>query len=470
MRYLLSLASFALIASTAASQSPHQGQYSHEQNTYRTGTPYQTVSIGSVTSCAALCGQDQTCKAWSFQRQTSIGPASCELKANIGRAEANPLMVSGINPRIASEGQASIQRRIPSVDTLLGGPTSRPVSAAPTGTIQAPRAPFTIIRNNTANSRPAAPARPPVPIAPIAPIRQAPPPPPIRQVAPPPSVRPAPIAPVRPAAPIRQVPPPPQIRQIAPPPPPPAVPAPIVSRNPVAIAPPPSAASARQVITPAPKPPRLDQLAPPSSTSSISILQAGEFNAPTVPAPARPQPRINVPVTQGNIPEGAILRDAPPPQISFTPLASAPLSPGQETLARGIQSAPPTGTAGQAVQAPAPATTQELATFPRRTPTATRPAPKPINTAPAGSVPPPLVTPETPYNQLRDNAFPAYSVNKSTALTPEELAIEQAAEEAREKAKVIETLNLDGTDLASDVGAPVSQDRTQRRRPTDGGS
>jgi|GEM_PF-4438658 len=440
MRYLLSLASFALIASTAAAQSQSQGQYSHEQNTYRTGTPYQTVSIGSVTSCAALCGQDQTCKAWSFQRRTALGPASCELKANIGRAEANPLMVSGINPRIASEGQASVQRRIPSVDTLLGGPTTRPVPTASTGTIPAPRAPFTIIRNNTANSRPVAPTRPPAPIAPIAPIASD-----------------------------RQLPPPPQIRQVVPPPPP-AAPAPIVNRAPVAIAPPPSAGAVRQAITPAPQPPRLEQLAPSSSSNPISILQAGEFNTPTASTPPPAQPRINVPVTQGNIPEGAILRDAPPPQISFTPLATAPLNQSQETLANQIQSAPPTGTAGQTVQAPAPAITQELGTFPRRTPTATRPAPKPINTAPAGSIPPPPVTPETPYNQLRDNAFPAYSVNKSTALTPEELAAEQAAEEAREKAKVIEKLDLEGNDLASDVGAPVSQGRTQRRRPTGGGS
>ena len=460
MRHLLSFASFALIASTAAAQS--QGQYSHEPNTYRTGTSYQTVSIGSVTSCAALCGQDQTCKAWSFQRRTALGPASCELKANIGRAEANPLMVSGINPRIASQGQANPTRRIPSADTLLGGPTARAVTAAPSGTIQAPSAPFSVTRNNTTNSRPVAPTRPPAPIAPTAPTRQAPPPPPIRLIAPPPPpAAPAPIVrrnPVTSAgsaiAPTRTL------------PPPPGVPAPVVSRAPIAIAPPPAAAPIRQAITPAPKPPRLEQLAPPSSNNSISILQAGEFSTPTTRTP----PRINVPVEQGNIPDGAILRDAPPPQISFTPLTTAPLDQTQETLTRQIQSAPPVSAAGQTVQAPAPTVTQELATFPRRTPTATRPAPKPINTAPAGSVPPPPVTPATPYNQLRDNAFPAYSVNNSTALTPEELAAEQAAQEAREKAKVIETLNLDGNDLASDVGAPVSQDRTQRRRPTGGGS
>lgn len=440
MRTFLTLAGFALIAS-AANTASAQDQYSHEPNTYRFGTPYQIVGASSHTSCAALCGQDQVCKSWSFQRATSLGPSQCELKSSIGRAEANPLMISGINPRIASEGQA-LQRRIPSINTLLGAPTAQ----APINTV---------VRNRTASSLPATPRpftpRLQAPPAPRGLIRATPVPTPpqnVRTFTPPPAPQIQQALPARPiAAPATR----PALR-----------PAPVAAPTPA----------------PVPVPQRAFVPVPLPAPVSVPVTVASPPSAPqSAPQSAPPSARINVPVAQADIPTGAILRDAPPPQVSFTPLSNTP-APSQTR-----QALPPPP--AQASRAATPAGTtisvgnpqsSETGTYPRRTQTQ-RAAPKPINTVPAGTVAPPAVTPETPYNRFRAQERPAFSVNNSGALTPDELAAEQAALEAAEKAAqqkapvILDKVNVGSSDLASERGAPVGPLRNpQQTTRTGGGS
>lgn len=352
MRMLLSLASFALIAGTAAAQ-----QYSHEPNTYRYGATYKIANANSPSSCANLCASDRVCRSWSFQRATQgLGSASCELKAVVGKAVKNPLMTSGINPRLASVGQA---RGIsPSTSgTLLGAPATR--------------APVNVIRNNTVTAAPR-PLRPaPAPI-----IRQAP-------------------APVRSApAPVRRV-----------------VPAPAQ----------PQLRSGEFISPVAPPPASVQRTLPPPPQIAAPVR-----SVPSLPPAAPSNQRVNVPVTQGELPEGAILREAPPPQVSFDPVDSLPA------------------------------------------PTPTRPVPtRPVPPPPATAIPQPSAAPTTPYNNLAGRKFPEFSVNNDNALTPEEL--EETQEVLEEQASdIVEDLDLDdkGSDIASDIGQPVPP----QRRPGGGGS
>lgn len=422
MRTLLSLASLALIASAASAQS----EYSNEPNTYRYGATYNTVGAASAASCAAICAQDRVCKAWSFQKSTrALGPAKCELQGTIGPAVNNPLMISGINPLIASQGQATVQRRIPAVNTLRGAPVN-------------------VVRNSTASSLPAAPraliARPNPTPQPLPQARQRftpPPPAPIQSAAP----RQQPAAPLQPSR--------------------------IATPGPAFVAPATPTLPTRNVSAPPPRPPApIIQAAPPPPPPAAPIIQS----APTPTAPAR----INVPVTQGTLPPNAIIRDTAPPQVSFTPLGRAPVNNNVQPAVPAPPPVPrPTSAGTQVTSAPVTATTRpttETATYPRRTQQSQRAAPKPITTAPAGSIPPPAVTEATPYNRLINQERPSFSVNKSTALTPEELALEQAAAEAAEKAAaskapvIIDKINLDGGDLASEVGAPLGPNRLQDQR------
>lgn len=336
MRMLLPLAVLAFIAGTSSAQDT----YSNQENTYRYGGTYSTVTIGTATSCSALCGQDQTCQAWSFRRETgALGSAVCELKSTIGSAVKNPLMTSGINPRLASIGQAA-PRRIPSVDTLLGGPVSAPAAIPATN----------VIGNNTAS------------VALSAPRAFVPTPAPVQQFTPPPPAR------------------------------------------------------------------------------------------PFIPAPAVPSPRqrINVPVTQGALPPGAVLRETAPPQISFAPVDALPPPPVQPA-----QAAPET----RILQ-------PQSITIPKKT-NSQPPAPVQLDTVPAGTVPRAPTTPQTPYNDLRNQKYPSYSINNDTALTPEEFA---AQEEARLR-NTIERVEIDGVDLAEDIGEPLVQNPAEtRRRSGDTGS
>ena len=99
----------------------------------------------------------------------------------------------------------------------------------------------------------------------------------------------------------------------------------------------------------------------------------------------------------------------------------------------------------------APKTPTETVTLPRATKVEKQPVT--LNTVPAGSVPAPQATANQPYNNLRNRSFPDFSVNKQRALTPEELAAQQA------ESKTIEKVDLDGIDLANDIGQPVDPNR-----------
>ncbi len=370
MRIFISLATLALITSGVSAQQP----YSNEPNTYRYGGTYKTVNASTADSCASLCGQEQTCLAWSYQRQTrGFGGSHCELKSTIGRAVNNPLMISGISPQLSSQGQAS-RRSLRSAGTLLGGPNAR--------------APETFIRNSTASTR----ITTPPPLAPAPSIQRRTP----AQVQTFVSPEPAPT--------IRATPRPAPIGSIAPPP------------------------------TPV-RPIQPD-------------LRSEEFVGPVTPPPVRQAPpssreRIQVPVTQGDLPPGSILRDAPPPQISFSPPEATPLP------ARPSPTATPT---------------PETITLPRSS-KPVRPAPKQLQTVPAETIPSPAATPATPYNNLRNRKVPDFSVNNDTITTPEDL--EAADKAARE---IIEKVDIDSVDLAEDVGQPIGRNLAEeRRRATTGG-
>lgn len=322
MRALFTLAALALALSGADAQT-----YSHEPNTYRHGGTYAVVGANSAESCARQCDRDQICLAWSFQRATrDLGNARCELKQTTGRAQTNPLMISGISPRLSAQGQATQIRR-PS--GLLGAPT-RPAN--------------NIIRQNVA---------------------------------------PAPL----------------------------------------------STPAGRTVITPRPAPaPRPAPTPAPAPTFTPAPIQAAPVQTPPQPVapptpPATTQDRINVPVTQEPLPPGAILRETPPPTISFAPLTDQPPVPAtdQQTLVNQIRQAPP----------------------------ATRPV-TPLRT-------------QRPNRKPETQTYPIYSVNRDVAQTPDELAEEQTYSET-----IIENLELDGEDLAADIGQPVIRDRNGRPRPGGG--
>ena len=379
MRTFISIATFAVIASGASAQQT----YSNEPNTYRYGGTYKTVNASTPNSCASLCGQEQVCLAWSYQRQTrGLGGARCELKSTIGRSVNNPLMVSGVSPQLSSQGQA-VQRSPQSTGTLLGGPGTR--------------APQTFIRNSNASTRLTAPK----------------------------ALTPAPAPVQRPV--------PPQVQTFIPPQPAPAI---------------------RAIPQPSP----LQNIAPPPPATVRPVqpnVQSGEFRTPVAPAPVGrtlpppptsppltpERPRIQVPVTQGDLPPGSVLRNAPPPQISFSPPEATPLP------------AIPPGAV-----APTPVRSPETITLPRSSKSTQR-APRQLKTVPAGTIPAPVATPATPYNNLRNQKVPSFSVNNDTVPTPEEL---EAADKASRE--IIEKVELDSVDLAEDVGQPIGRDLVEERR------
>ena len=425
MRILFSIASFALLAGTASAQ-----QYSHEKNTYRYGGTYSKVQTNSATSCAALCSRESVCRSWSFQRATrGLGPATCELKAVVGKSVKNPLMTSGINPLLARQGQNSVRSApVQHNGTLLGGVTGTPAR--------------TVIRNQNVRSLPAAPR----PLAPTQTFRPAPTPAPAPVIQAP-VVQPAPI--------VRRAAPAPRPALPAAPRPAPVVQAPVVQPAPIV-----------RRAAPAPRPP-----APPV-TSRTSTLP---------PPPGVANERIQVPVTQGDLPDGAVFRTAPPPQISFAPPAALPAPAGT------IVSSPPVAPNFPSVTtpptpAPVPSATRETITLPKST--RTKSEPKLLNTVPAGSVPAAAPNPNKPYENLGSSEFPDFSVNNNTVLTPDQYEAQIAAEAAaaskavneptslvQEGDQLFETLdsvNLDGTDLATDVGAPLAP--PNQRRPGSTGS
>lgn len=115
-----------LLATTLfAAMSANAQAYTSEPGTYRQGGTYAIHPSTDARTCATLCGADETCKAWSFQRETSLGPAQCELKSSVGRSTTNPLMISGISPRLTG---ASISQ-VAGSDTLLGGPADNVIRA-----------------------------------------------------------------------------------------------------------------------------------------------------------------------------------------------------------------------------------------------------------------------------------------------------------------------------------------------------
>lgn len=156
MRTLTSLTTVALLAGMAGAQSAP-----YEDNTYRYGATYRIVATGSAASCIALCAQDQVCQAWSFQRATqSLGGALCELKATIGPAVNNPLMTSGISPRLANARHgARSSHPIQTSPSLLGGPTASLHSGSVKGSVTGAHS-GSVIRSVPVTSQiPIAPAR-----------------------------------------------------------------------------------------------------------------------------------------------------------------------------------------------------------------------------------------------------------------------------------------------------------------------
>lgn len=401
MRVLLSIACLALITGTASAQ-----QYTHETGTYRYGGTYSKIQTNSAASCAALCAQESVCRSWSFQRATKgFGSATCELKAIVGNAVKNPLMISGINPVIARQAQTGVgpvaTAPVRQPEALLGAAQSSPSS--------------TIVRNTVPRALPAAPR----PLPPVQNSRPAPLPAPVVQAAPARPIAPAPrIIPAAPAV--------------------PATPAPVVIKQPVA----------RPQITPAPV---------------------------TAAAPSVPREPINAPVTEGQLPQGAVLVQTPPPTVSFAPpTALPPVAAGSAVAAPAstVSTAPPpppqpaqvpsVGAITPVAPTPAPAvvpTVPETVTFPKRSepkPTAS----KLLNTVPAGSVPPAPVAKNKPYQNLSQNKFPRYSVNNITVLTPDQYAQGQATEAAAQDEndqlfETLESVELGDTDLAADIGDPL---------------
>ena len=125
MRFLVPSAAILVCALGASAQS-----YSNEPNTYRHGGTYSTLQSHSEQSCAESCRADTNCLAWSFLKpHTGIAASTCELKQTVGNAEENPLMTSGVSPRLSSQHQAA--PRPEPTNNLLGGQTVQHSARAP---------------------------------------------------------------------------------------------------------------------------------------------------------------------------------------------------------------------------------------------------------------------------------------------------------------------------------------------------
>lgn len=207
---------FLALAATLASGLANAQTYSYEQGTYRQGTTHSFSQTEDAAACAAACGADAACLAWNYQRETGLGPASCELKSSLGRSQSNPLMVSGVAPRIANQGfgptprdengllgggpmetlssaslasaaptlvvpQAPTRKPVPASDTEIVAPV---VEALPTPVIAPTPEPETLAEPVSAAAQPvsapeagvipdaAAPVAPAAPTAPVAPVAE----------------------------------------------------------------------------------------------------------------------------------------------------------------------------------------------------------------------------------------------------------------------------------------------------------
>ncbi len=200
------------------------------------------------------------------------------------------------------------------------------------------------------------------------------------------------------------------------------------------------------------------------------------------PPPGVANERIQVPVTQGDLPDGAVFRTAPPPQISFAPPTALPAPAGTVVSSPPVTPSFPSVTTPPPAPAPVPSATRETITLPKST--RTKSEPKLLNTVPAGSVPTAAPNPNKPYENLGSSEFPDFSVNNNTVLTPDQYEAQIAAEAAAASAAVneptsqmpegdqlfetLDSVNLGGNDLATDVGAPLAP--PNQRRPGSSGS
>ena len=166
MRILLPAAAALIFCMSASAQSQPES-YSFEPDTYRHGGTYSTANAGSADSCSQLCRTDRKCVVWSYRKpNTAAGPSQCELKQSIGHAEHNPLMTSGMSPRLSSQQEAIIPA---AGSDLLGGTSSpAPVPARPAPRPRAATAAPTQLRESAFGSpantdpRPAASSSEPV--------------------------------------------------------------------------------------------------------------------------------------------------------------------------------------------------------------------------------------------------------------------------------------------------------------------
>ena len=174
MRVSATLMAAAMFVAPAFAEKETKGPV-YEPNTYRFGGTYTVVASQSASQCAAACGRDANCMAWSFvDLPGGSSQNACELKSTIGKAETNPTSISGISPEVERMYQPSpFNTRTLANGRTFTAPTSRrlyggerPAPSAPASissmaprTYSAPSAPATVTsRAPTYRAAPAAPA------------------------------------------------------------------------------------------------------------------------------------------------------------------------------------------------------------------------------------------------------------------------------------------------------------------------
>ena len=101
--------------------SPASYHPDHEHGVYRFGSTYSVRAGTTAAACEASCADAVSCQSWSFVSSYGASLARCELKRGGGRAEENPLAISGVSPALRETMWGNSSPMMPAEPALLPG-------------------------------------------------------------------------------------------------------------------------------------------------------------------------------------------------------------------------------------------------------------------------------------------------------------------------------------------------------------
>lgn len=86
----------------------------------------------SAPACAAACGLNPSCRAWTWRAGDPFRPARCDVQAHVTTPTARPGAVTGLSPAFSAEIAAAMDRPLSAREQAAArAASSRPDAAPP---------------------------------------------------------------------------------------------------------------------------------------------------------------------------------------------------------------------------------------------------------------------------------------------------------------------------------------------------